>query len=52
MPKLLQLGSGDQFFMVDDTHYFWDKITQPTYMMYGQQLLNIHFIYLNSLTYT
>ena len=29
MPKLIIAASSDQFFLPDDTHYFWDALLEP-----------------------
>lgn len=35
MPKLLINAGGDEFFMPDDNHYFWDDLPGPKYFRYA-----------------
>ncbi|KAK2176323.1 hypothetical protein NP493_670g01040 [Ridgeia piscesae] len=34
MPKMIVSATGDEFFLPDDTHYYFDDLPQPTYMMF------------------
>ena len=34
MPKYVISGSNDQFFLPDDSHYYFDQMEGPTYMRY------------------
>lgn len=33
MPKLIVAATGDEFFLLDDSHYYYDGLPGPTYMM-------------------
>ena len=32
MPKLLIAATGDEFFLCQDTHYWWSNMTKPMYL--------------------
>lgn len=34
MPKLVINAGGDEFFLPDDNHYFWDDLVGPKYFRY------------------
>ena len=32
MPKMIIASTGDEFFMPDDSHYFWEGLPEPKYL--------------------
>ncbi len=36
MPKMIINSGGDEFFMPNDNHYFWDDLPDDKYFRYGK----------------
>ena len=46
MPKMIAVGTGDQFFLPTGSNYFFDQLTGPKYMQYVQYYFYRGQIYL------
>ena len=41
MPKVIMCATGDEFFLLDDSHMFFHELPEPKYMMYVKNEQNI-----------
>lgn len=38
MPKMIVTTSGDEFFMPDDSYYFWEDLPGEKYLRYNNKI--------------
>ena len=50
MPKLVIAATGDQFFLPDDSHFFWDDLPEPKYLKYDSSHIHAFLFHSNSST--